>query len=122
MVRIDTRQHLIDSARLRCDWAAVMAALRRNFRLEGYGAASESCGIIAYASGDVTAETLRPFVEHMIECFGWNRVLWGRDWPVCNLKRDLGTWGTLLDEILAGCPDHEHSRLYQLGARAVFRI
>ncbi len=79
-------------------------------------------GIIAYAAGDITADTLRPVVEHAIDCFGWDRVLWGSDWPVCNLTRDLATWGRLLDEILAGCADHELARLYQHNARAVYRI
>lgn len=79
-------------------------------------------GIIAYTSGNITAETLRPVVEHTIECFGWDRVLWGSDWPVCNLTRDLGTWGSLLDEILAGSSENELERLYQLNARACYRV
>ncbi len=79
-------------------------------------------GIIAYAAGDITADTLRPVVEHVIDCFGWDRVLWGSDWPVCNLTRDLGTWGRLLDEILAGSSDSELARLYQLNARSLYSI
>ena len=79
-------------------------------------------GIIAYAAGEITADTLRPVVEHAIDCFGWDRVLWGSDWPVCNLTRDLATWTRLLDEILAGCSDDELARLYQQNARAVYRI
>jgi len=79
-------------------------------------------GIIAYAAGDITAETLRPVVEHTLDCFGWDRVLWGSDWPVCNLTRDLGTWGRLLDKILHGCTDDERSRLYQQNARVLYRL
>lgn len=29
-----------------------------------------------------TVEDVRPFVEHLIEVFGWERVMWGGDWPV----------------------------------------
>jgi predicted TIM-barrel fold metal-dependent hydrolase len=79
-------------------------------------------GIIAYAAGEITAETLRPVVEHAIDCFSWDRVVWGSDWPVCNLTRDLQTWTRLLDEILAGCSAEELTRLYQHNARAVYRI
>lgn len=46
-------------------------------------------GIIAYAASEITAETLRPVVEQAIDCFGWDRVLWGSDWPVCNLTSGL---------------------------------
>jgi predicted TIM-barrel fold metal-dependent hydrolase len=79
-------------------------------------------GIIAYGSGDITAETLRPVVEHAIECFGWDRVLWGSDWPVCNLTRDLATWGALLDEILSGCSAGELARLYHFNARTIYQL
>jgi L-fuconolactonase len=30
-----------------------------------------------------TAEDLRPYIEHVLDCFGAERVLFGSDWPVC---------------------------------------
>jgi predicted TIM-barrel fold metal-dependent hydrolase len=79
-------------------------------------------GIIAYAAGEITAETLRPVVEHVIDCFGWDRVVWGSDWPVCNLTRDLATWTRLLDEILAGGSADELARLNHENARRIYRL
>lgn len=79
-------------------------------------------GIIAYASGDITADMLRPVVEHAIACFGWDRVVWGSDWPVCNLTSDLRTWMSLLEEILSGCSADELARLHHHNARNVYRI
>jgi predicted TIM-barrel fold metal-dependent hydrolase len=79
-------------------------------------------GIIAYAAGEITADTLRPVVEHAIDCFGWDRILWGSDWPVCNLTRDLSTWTHLLDEILAGVSEDELSRLYHRNAREIYDL
>jgi predicted TIM-barrel fold metal-dependent hydrolase len=79
-------------------------------------------GIIAYAAGEITADTLRPVVEHAIECFGWDRVVWGSDWPVCNLTRDLGTWCRLLDEILSGSSEDELAGLYHRNARRIYRL
>lgn len=32
-----------------------------------------------------TPEDLRPYVEHVLECFGPDRVMFGSDWPVCLL-------------------------------------
>jgi L-fuconolactonase len=32
-----------------------------------------------------TAEDLRPYVEHIWKCFGFERVMFGSDWPVCLL-------------------------------------
>lgn len=79
-------------------------------------------GIIAYASGTITAHTLRPVVESAIECFGWDRILWGSDWPVCNLTRDLGTWTHLLDEILSRCSQDELRRLYVQNAQTAYPL
>jgi len=79
-------------------------------------------GIIAYAAGEITADTLRPVVEHAIDCFGWDRLVWGSDWPVCNLTRDLGTWTRLLDEILSGSSEDELARLHHRNAREIYRI
>lgn len=80
-------------------------------------------GIIAYASPDrIGVETLRPVVEHTIHCFGWDRVIWASDWPVCNLTRDLATWDSLLEEILAGCSGDELARLYHCNARRVYQL
>ncbi len=79
-------------------------------------------GIIAYAAGEITADTLRPVVWHAIECFGWDRVIWGSDWPVCNLTRDLASWTRLLDEILSGSSADELARLYHGNARKIYQL
>ena len=79
-------------------------------------------GIIAYAAGEITADTLRPVVEHAIDCFGWDRVVWGSDWPVCNLTRDLASWTRLLDEILSDCSEDELAALYHRNARSIYRL
>src|SRR5882672_4962309 len=39
-----------------------------------------------------TAETLRPAVDHVIACFGWDRVMFGSDWPVCVLAASFKQW------------------------------
>jgi len=79
-------------------------------------------GMIAYAAGEITADTLRAVVEHAIDCFGWDRVVWGSDWPVCNLTRDLATWTCLLDEILSSCSEDELARLYDRNARSIYHL
>lgn len=79
-------------------------------------------GIIAYSANLTSPESLREVVEHTIKCFGWNRVLWGSDWPVCNLTRDLHTWSSWLDELLIDCSQDELAQLYQTNARRIYRL
>jgi predicted TIM-barrel fold metal-dependent hydrolase len=80
-------------------------------------------GIVAYARpGEVTTAVLRPYVEHVVACFGWERIVWGSDWPVCNLTASLGRWVGLLDEILTGEPAANRTRLFHDNARRIYRV
>ena len=37
-------------------------------------------------------DPLRPYVDHLIECFGPERLLFGSDWPVVKLACSYGDW------------------------------
>jgi L-fuconolactonase len=45
-------------------------------------------GLNTAAAPAWAAADLRPYIEFAIEAFGPGRVLWGSDWPVCNLQGD----------------------------------
>jgi L-fuconolactonase len=32
-----------------------------------------------------TAQSLQPYIQHTVDCFGWDHVMFGSDWPVCLL-------------------------------------
>jgi predicted TIM-barrel fold metal-dependent hydrolase len=79
-------------------------------------------GVVAYAGTDWTVEDLRPYVEHCIQSFGWDRVVWGSDWPVCTLTADLARWVKASRELVAGCSDNEVEQLFNRNARRVYRL
>ncbi|TPK90395.1 MULTISPECIES: amidohydrolase [unclassified Mesorhizobium] len=80
-------------------------------------------GVVAYADPATwTVETLRPYVEHTIRCFGWDRVIWGSDWPVCTLGGGLTTWVAATHALLAGTSESERSRLFSGNARRLWRL
>jgi predicted TIM-barrel fold metal-dependent hydrolase len=80
-------------------------------------------GIVAYAKPDSwTVETLRPWVEHTIHAFGWNRVVWGSDWPVCTLGGSLSTWVAATHALVAGASPDERTALFSGNAKRVWRI
>jgi predicted TIM-barrel fold metal-dependent hydrolase len=79
--------------------------------------------VVAYADPDTwTVETLRPFVEHSIASFGWDRVIWGSDWPVCTLGGGLATWVAATHALTSGCGDDERARLYQRNAKRFWNV
>ncbi|QND58994.1 amidohydrolase family protein [Mesorhizobium huakuii] len=80
-------------------------------------------GVVAYAdAGSWTVETLRPYVEHTIAAFGWDRVVWGSDWPVCTLGGGLSTWVGATHALLSGCSVAERDRLLSANARKLWRL
>lgn len=48
-----------------------------------------------------SASDLRPFVEHIVKCFGVDRLMFGSDWPVCLLAGSYGQVITTLRELLS---------------------
>ena len=43
-----------------------------------------------------SADDLRPYIEHVVDIFGWNRVMFGSDWPVCRLA---GEYDQVIDSL-----------------------
>ncbi|MEF0940814.1 amidohydrolase family protein [Rhizobium sp. BR 362] len=80
-------------------------------------------GVVAYADPDSwTVDTLRPFVEHSITSFGWNRVIWGSDWPVCTLGGGLSTWVAATHALTQGASADERAALYRLNAKRLWLL
>jgi len=79
-------------------------------------------GIVAYAKPDWTVDDLRPFVEHIIEAFGWDRIVWGSDHPVCTLTANLTRWVNATTEIIAGSSDEEKAKLLHRNAERIYGL
>lgn len=59
-------------------------------------------GIIVSAKpGEWTASDLAPWVNHVLDAFGPQRVMFGGDWPVCTQTASLEQWVNTLLEIVA---------------------
>ena len=80
-------------------------------------------GVVAYAEPATwTVADLRPYVEHAIDAFGWDRVVWGSDWPVVTLGGTLSTWVAATHALIAGCSVEEQGKLLADNARRVWRL
>ncbi len=49
-------------------------------------------GLVTEAAAAWTAEDLKPYVAHVLEHFGPERVMWGSDWPVVLLRASYERW------------------------------
>lgn len=79
-------------------------------------------GIVSYAGPDWTVDDLRPYGEHVIAAFGWDRVVWGSDHPVCTLYADLTRWVQATHDMLAGAAEEERAALLHGNAERIYRL
>lgn len=80
-------------------------------------------GIPAYGDpGSWTLEDLKPYFEHVIELFGFDRAIWGSDWPVCTLGGGLSTWVATTQALLHCCTAEEKEKLFSGNARAIWQL
>ena len=80
-------------------------------------------GLVAYADPHHwTAEDLRPYVDHAIECFGWDRVMFGSDWPVCTLSASYRQWVDALASLTRGAGEVNQKKLFQENAIRIYRL
>lgn len=80
-------------------------------------------GIVAYADpAHWTADDLRPFIEHILDSFGWDRVMFGSDWPVCTLAATYKQWLDVLIALTAGAGSASQIKLFHDNAIRVYRL
>lgn len=79
-------------------------------------------GLLAYCRPhEATLDTVRPYVEHCITCFGWERVVWGSDWPFCNQTTTVDHWVAVSRELVRGESEQNQHNLFRENARRLYR-
>ncbi|MEZ9230840.1 amidohydrolase [Vibrio amylolyticus] len=68
-------------------------------------------GLVTEANPDWTADDLAPYIEHVTSSFGYDRILWGSDWPVCLLVSSYEQWYQASQSILDLSSYHLHKML-----------
>lgn len=99
------------------DWASDITELAKRPNV-----AAKISGITAYTGGPWTLDTLRPYVEHVIQAFGWDRVVWGSDSPVCTLNASLEQWVAATFALMSGASKEERAKLFSANATRIWRL
>jgi L-fuconolactonase len=68
------------------------------------------------------AEDLRFYFERTLECFGFDRVLFGSDWPVVNLAADYQRWVETVMGMAAGATEEERGKLFGGNAERLYGV
>lgn len=98
-------------------WADDLAAIADH--------SSASCklsGLVTEAGAGWSVDTLRRYVEHVLVCFGSERVLWGSDWPVVTLAASYADWLAATDALLGGLSPVERDAIRGGNARRFYGL
>jgi L-fuconolactonase len=69
-----------------------------------------------------TKEDLRPYLDHVIDCFGFERVIYGGDWPVSTLATTYPRWVETLAWAVEGCSEAELKKLFRENAITFYKL
>ncbi len=69
-----------------------------------------------------TRDDLRPYIDHVLACFGFERTAFGGDWPVAFQAARYGDWLAALLWATSGCSEPELRRLLHDNACTFYRL
>jgi L-fuconolactonase len=97
-------------------WKQGVAALARETLM-----VCKLSGLVTEA-GSCAPQKLAPAVDHLLECFGPKRMMWGSDWPVCELTCSYDEWRAATDSLLVRLSVTEREHILSGTARATYGI
>ncbi|MEM7311829.1 MAG: amidohydrolase family protein [Planctomycetota bacterium] len=65
---------------------------------------------------------LKPYIHHVLDAFGFDRVMFGGDWPVIVQACEVSRWIDVLSEEVSSCSESEQRRLFHDNAVRVYRL
>ncbi len=86
-------------------------------------APSVSCklsGLVTEAREEWTAEDLTPIVDHLLQEFGADRLLWGSDWPVVTLACDYATWWETTEQLIGRVSPDQKDAIFGGNAERIY--
>jgi L-fuconolactonase len=98
------------------DWKKQISALARETPI-----VCKLSGLVTEARS-AEAAVLRDSVEHLLAEFGPRRLMWGSDWPVCELVCPYDDWRVTTQALLASLADDERESIYSGVARSTYGI
>ena len=80
-------------------------------------------GVVTEADhGNWTFDDVAPYMTRAIEVFGFDRVMYGGDWPVSTLAATYPRWVETVDRVVEGASADEVRKLYRDNAARFYRL
>jgi L-fuconolactonase len=98
-------------------WASLMRTAAAHPRVH-----CKLSGLVTEAGPQWTVDTLRPYVDHLLECFGAGRMLWGSDWQVVELADGYRRWREATGVLFAPLGANERDAILGENARRFYAL
>ena len=69
-----------------------------------------------------TREDLKPYIDHVMDCFGFEKTMFGGDWPVAFQATEYPRWVDTLDWALAGASSNELKAIFHDNAEQFYEV
>lgn len=79
-------------------------------------------GLLTEADEGATAADLQPYMQHLLDCFGAERLMWGSDWPVLNLAADYSSWLAISEQFISSLPVEGQQAIMGLTASRFYQL
>ncbi len=86
------------------------------------GAVCKFSGLVTEAKPDWTLDDLRRCADHLLAAFGPDRLMWGSDWPVCQLRASYDAWHDAATALTAHLGAEERARIFGGTAIEFYRL
>jgi len=79
-------------------------------------------GVITRAGEAWTADIIKPYIFHVIESFGFERIIYGGDWPVVLRAGSYQSWVSAFEQLTQEFSQDELTQLYHLNAEQIYQL
>jgi L-fuconolactonase len=80
-------------------------------------------GVITEADHERWTEShVKPYLDRIFDVFGFDRLMFGSDWPVSELTHRYADWVAILDRFTSACSDDERQKLFRDNAIKFYRL
>lgn len=111
----------IDPETFSASWARSIRELARRPHI--YCKLSGLSGQIGpIASRPIHSQIIRPYFDTVCHAFGPQRMMYGSDWPVCNLATTYPAWLNTVDDLIISLSEHEQKAIHQDTAIGFYQL
>jgi L-fuconolactonase len=99
-------------------WKRDMGAIARDYP----NVCCKLSGLATEAAPGWSSDTLKPYVDALIDIWGPKRLMWGSDWPVLNMAGDYPGWFAIAQKLTAHLSEQDRADIFGNTAQRFYGI